>query len=79
MTFYFVKVKKMNIKHKFWQKIKTIRKEKWLSQEKLAEKTKLHRTYISIIERWQKNICLENIEILANALEIDIKILFDNM
>lgn len=69
----------MNIKHKFWQKIKTIRKEKWLSQEKLAEKTKLHRTYISIIERWQKNICLENIEILANALEIDIKILFDNM
>lgn len=68
----------MNIKQKFWIKIKELRKKKWLSQEKLAEKTKLHRTYISIIERWEKNICLENIEILANSLDVNIKDLFDN-
>lgn len=69
----------MNIKQKFWNKIKVLRKEKWLSQEKLAEKTKLHRTYISIVERWEKNISLENIEIIANALEIKIVDLFDNL
>ncbi|MDD2515900.1 MAG: XRE family transcriptional regulator, partial [Candidatus Gracilibacteria bacterium] len=41
-----------------------------------ASKCKLHRTYIGIIERGEKNVCLENIEILANALEVEIKELF---
>lgn len=66
----------MDIKAKFWQRVRELRKKLWLSQEELASKCKLHRTYIWIIERWEKNVCLENIEILANALEVEIKDLF---
>lgn len=67
----------MNIKEKFWKKVRENRKKLWLSQEKFAEKCKLHRTYIWNIERGEKNLCLENIKIVAKALEIDIKDLFD--
>ena len=66
----------MDIKVKFWQRIRELRKKLWYSQEGLASKCKLHRTYIWIIERWEKNVCLENIEILANALDVEIKDLF---
>lgn len=66
----------MNIKQKFWNKIRELRKELWLSQEELASRCKLHRTYIWIIERWEKNLCLENIEILAKALKVEMKDLF---
>lgn len=43
-----------------------------LSQEKFAELAELHRTYIGMIERGEKNITLENIEKIAKALEISI-------
>jgi len=66
----------MNIRKSFWLKIRELRKERELSQEKLAEKCKLHRTYIGMIERGEKNICLENIEILAEALWVKVKDLF---
>lgn len=66
----------MNIKSKFWDRVRKLRKKQGLSQEKLAEKCKLHRTYIWIIERWEKNVCIENIQIIANALNVDIKDLF---
>ena len=68
----------MDIKKKFWERIKELRKKKWLSQEELAAKAGLHRTYISDIERWEKNLSLENIEKLANALNEKISILFNN-
>lgn len=66
----------MDIKKTFWETIRTLRKGKKISQEWLAEKSWLHRTYIGNIERWEKNLSLENIAILANALEIEIKDLF---
>ena len=66
----------MNIRVKFWNNVRNFRKDLWLSQEKLAEKCKLHRTYIWIVERWEKNISLENIEILAKALNVKIENLF---
>lgn len=77
-NFLYIKVFNMDIKVRFWAKIREIRKIKWLSQEELAAKCRLHRTYIWIIERWEKNVCLENIEILANSLDIEIKDLFNN-
>ena len=49
--------------------IRELRKEKHLSQEKLAEKCKLHRTYISSIECYKRSISLENIQRRADALE----------
>lgn len=66
----------MNIRKSFWLKIRELRKERELSQEQLAEKCKLHRTYIGMIERGEKNICLENIEILAKVLWVKVKDLF---
>jgi transcriptional regulator with XRE-family HTH domain len=63
---------KRNILISFGEKVREIRKEKGLSQEELAHKANLHRTYIGMIERAEKNITLVNIEKIANALEVDI-------
>ena len=56
----------------FGDRVREIRKEKGLSQEELAYKAGLHRTYIGMIERAEKNITLVNIEKIANALEVEI-------
>ncbi len=61
----------------FGNKVREIRKSKNLSQEDLADKADLHRTYIGMIERAEKNITLLNIQKIAIALEIDIKELFN--
>lgn len=53
---------------KFGAKVREIRKAKGLSQEQLSFKADLHRTYIGMIERAEKNITLLNIEKIANAL-----------
>jgi transcriptional regulator with XRE-family HTH domain len=66
------KMNKSNILEKFGERLKQLRKVKGLSQEQLAEKANLHRTYIGMIERAEKNITLLNIEKIANALETKI-------
>ena len=63
---------KQKILIKFGERVREIRKEKGLSQEELAYKADLHRTYIGMIERAEKNITLINIEKIANALEVEI-------
>ena len=65
---------------KFGQRVRQLRKEKNLSQEDLSYKADLHRTYIGMIERAEKNITLANIEKIANALgtSIDNLLKFDN-
>jgi transcriptional regulator with XRE-family HTH domain len=60
----------------FGEKVREIRKEKGISQEELAHKAHLHRTYIGMIERAEKNITLLNIQKIANALEVKIQDLF---
>ena len=67
---------KKEILTKFGEKVRRIRKEKGFSQEELAYKADLHRTYIGMIERAEKNITLLNIEKIANALELNIGDLF---
>ena len=62
---------------KFGDKVREIRKENGLSQEQLSFKADLHRTYIGMIERAEKNITLVNIEKIANALNVNIKELFN--
>ena len=61
---------------KFGERVRHVRKEKSLSQEELSFRANLHRTYIGMIERAEKNITLINIEKIAKALEVDIKKLF---
>ena len=61
---------------KFGNRVREARKLKNLSQEELAFRADVHRTYIGMIERAEKNITLLNIEKIANALELNIKDLF---
>ena len=73
----------MNSKNKilvrFGKKVREVRKNQGLSQEELAHKAELHRTYIGMIERAEKNITLLNIEKIAIALDLSIKTLFDEL
>lgn len=61
----------MNLLSIFADNVKYYRLEKNLSQEKLAELSGLHRTYISAIERQQRNISIDNIEAISSALNIE--------
>ncbi len=61
----------------FGQKVREIRQKQGLSQEELAFKADLHRTYIGMIERGEKNITLTNIEKIARALNIRMTKLLD--
>jgi len=60
----------------FGDKVRELRKAKGLSQEELSYKADLHRTYIGMIERAEKNITLTNIEKIAKSLDVDIKNFF---
>ncbi len=66
----------MDIVKVFGGNVRKYRNEKGISQEKLAELSGLHRTYISDVERFQRSIALENIQRLADALEIETYKLF---
>lgn len=61
----------------FGQRQREIRKEQGLSQEQLAFKAGLHRTYVGGIERGERNVALRNIQRLADALEVDVRVLFE--
>ena len=58
---------------KFGEKVREKRTELDLSQEELAERAGVHRTYVGMIERAEKNITLENIEKFAKALTLPVE------
>lgn len=58
------------IKQNFGYTLRVLRKERNYSQEKIAESTGLHRTYISDIERGDRNVSLLNIIKICDALDI---------
>lgn len=62
----------------FGQNVRNLRVERGLSQEQLADRAGLHRTYVGMIERAEKNITLCNIEKLAKALNVKISTLVNN-
>jgi len=59
-------------RRRFAQAMKARRQSQGLSQEALAELTGLHRTYIGSVERGERNISIDNMELIALALEIEI-------
>lgn len=61
---------------RFGERVKELRKEQNMSQEDLADSAGVHRTYIGMIERAEKNITLINIEKIAKGLKTTIKNLF---
>lgn len=64
-------------RHSFGARLRAIRLMRGLSQEDLAELAGIHRTYVSSVERGERNIGLDNVIALATALEVDPSELFD--
>ena len=60
----------------FGKKVRSMRKEKGLSQEAFAELAGIDRSYMGHIERGEKNITLTKIYQISNALKVDIRSLF---
>ncbi len=50
--------------------VRRLRKDRGLSQEELAEAAGVHRTYVGMIERGEKNVTIYNIERIALALGV---------
>ncbi len=63
----------------FGSEIRNLRMSKNLSQERLAEIAGVHRTYIGMIERGEKNISLANIAKIAKSLNIHIYEIFQRI
>ena len=61
----------MDIVRVFGSNLKKYRTALGLSQEAFAEKCGLHRTYISAIECYRRSIALENVQRIADAIEIE--------
>ena len=61
------------------QRIRNYRTQLGLSQEKLAELSGCHPTYIGQLERGEKNATLESIDKVASSLKISLSKLFENL
>jgi transcriptional regulator with XRE-family HTH domain len=61
----------------FAKRVRELRDRKGISQERLSELAGLHRTYIGMIERAEKNITLVNLEKVARALGVKPSFLLD--
>lgn len=61
----------------FGKRVRTLRDEKGWSQEELAERIGVHRTYLGGIERGHRNVALKNIDKIAKAFELRLSDLFE--
>ena len=68
----------MNIKNKIGLRIKHFRQKNNVSQEILSFNCGLDRTYISGVERGKRNISIINLEKICDALNVTLKIFFDD-
>lgn len=60
----------------FAHNLKKYRNELGISQEEFAERAGLHRTYISAVECGKRSIALDNVQKIADALGVDVYMLF---
>lgn len=68
---------KPDVRERFGSAVKFRREELGLTQEDLADKAGIHRTYLSDVERGTRNLSLVNIEKLATALSVTMSKLFE--
>ena len=66
-------MKNSKILKKFAQRVRDLRLKNGWTQEELARRADLHRTYIGSIERYERNVSLLNVERIAVALKVDVK------
>lgn len=69
-------MKKYPVLVNFGDRLRALRLKQGLSQEKLAELADVHRTYIGMLERAEKNVTLRNIEKIAKTLKMKMRDLF---
>jgi transcriptional regulator with XRE-family HTH domain len=65
-----------NIKGRFGKRVRELRLARGLSQEELAFRVGVHRTYLGSIERGERNPALKNIAAIAKALDVTLSELF---
>lgn len=68
----------MDIKEKVGQRIRQLRKELEISQEALALKAEVDRTYVTDVEAGRRNVSLEILERLIKALNVSIAEFFNS-
>jgi transcriptional regulator with XRE-family HTH domain len=68
----------MSIQVKVGQRIKELRSQIGISQEALANKAEIDRTYVTDVENGRRNISIQNIEKLVIALQVSLKDFFDS-
>ena len=64
---------------RFGERVRNLRKDKGFSQEKFAAECGLDRTYFGGIERGERNVALRNIEVIANALDLNLSELMEEI
>lgn len=69
--------KNLDVEKRFGAKLAYIRKSKKLSQIKLAELVDMNFNYIGQIERGEANVTIKTMHVLANALDVELRELFD--
>jgi transcriptional regulator with XRE-family HTH domain len=59
------------------KKVRELREKAGLSQEQFGKVAKFHRTYVGMIERGEKNITIQNLQRIAQALKVKVRDLID--
>ena len=59
----------MDVKERIGKRIRELRQKKGISQEQLALRAEIDRTYMTSVEKGKRNISIQNIEKIINALE----------
>lgn len=72
-TFFSLRRTVADVLQRFGKKLREVRTDCGISQERLAELAGLHRTYVSSVERGARNISLQNIDRLARALKVGLR------
>jgi transcriptional regulator with XRE-family HTH domain len=67
---------KKDIQQQFGNRVRSLRQHRRLSQEELAYRARVHRTYLGGIERGERNPSLKNISSIAEALGVGLNELF---
>lgn len=67
------------IKKTFGERIKNLRKERNISQEKFALQINMDRTYYASVENGKRNVSIENIERIAKGFDVSLEELFKDM